>query len=142
MKLIDEVFDERSVALIRYHYATWAHETNLPGVQTYLGAFLVKTAYVLALKLAGFQTEQECSTASTARTLWRKIWRLKVKSKIKHFFIRRACNYAFPTRIKLYNRRILGDPTCLFCKRKEGECGNALLPETLGLWYRGRYKTV
>lgn len=96
MKLIDEVFDERSVALIRYHYATWAHETDLPGVQTYLGAFLVKTAYVLALKLAGFQTEQECSTASTARTLWRKILRLKVKSKIKHFFYKESMQLCFP----------------------------------------------
>ena len=96
VKLINEVLDERSVALIRYHYATWARETNLPRVQNSLGAFLVKMAYVLALKLAGFQTEQECSTASTARTLWRKIWRLKVKSKIKHFFYKESMQLCFP----------------------------------------------
>lgn len=71
--------------------------------ETKSGAFLVKSAYKLAIKMREtFQGEH--SVARRDGLVWRKLWWLNVPKV--HMFLWRACSNILPTREKLNKRRV------------------------------------
>uniref|UniRef100_A0A2N9FZG8 Reverse transcriptase domain-containing protein n=1 Tax=Fagus sylvatica TaxID=28930 RepID=A0A2N9FZG8_FAGSY len=56
----------------------------------------------------------EVSDPEGRSRFWRKLWRLNIPGKVKHF-IWRACNESLPTRQNLCRRKILEDHRCAIC---------------------------
>ena len=95
---------------------------RLPGdriiwAETNNGYFTIHSAYKVAMKL--HHTAQNASTSSNSshRSFWRKLWRLPIPHKVRHFGWR-ACRNILPTKDNLFHRKVLTDSLC-------DECGKA-----------------
>ncbi|KAK6159680.1 hypothetical protein DH2020_003061 [Rehmannia glutinosa] len=83
----------------------WRHSKN--------GQFSGKTAYY-AIKSKSENAYSRYPSASNSNGAWKKIWQLRILSKIKHF-IWKACLNALPTKYKLVEKNIAIDPICAIC---------------------------
>lgn len=73
-----------------------------------LGNYSVKSAYAL------IQEGREYNLMSNNSGFWRKLWNLKIPSKVKHFMWR-AINGCLPTRDNLSMKRVAVNNLCLMC---------------------------
>lgn len=85
----------------------WAHTPK--------GIFTVNSAYKVALSLVPSKTMEEASNTNNQGQFWRKIWSLNVLNKLKTFAWRASHNI-LPTKLNLYSRKVLDDPTCEACE--------------------------
>ncbi|KAL0003498.1 hypothetical protein SO802_017279 [Lithocarpus litseifolius] len=92
----------------------WAATTN--------GSFSVRSAYKLAMELSRSDNAGSSSDGSGLRIFWRRIWRIPVPHKIRHFTWR-ACREILPTKANLKRRKVVDTDNC-------EECNNGL--ENLG----------
>ena len=73
--------------------------------------------------------------------MWRRLWKLKVPGKVRHF-IWRACNEALPTKFNLHRKKIPVDPRCTFCEEAVESTSHILweCPLANGVWssFRGK----
>ena len=99
--------------------------TKLPVDRLVLSAavnrrFSVKSACHLA-RNRGIIDRGESSDSSGMRSFWRKLWRTNIPNKIRTFGWK-ACQNILPTKMNLFQRKIIEDPTCDAC---------GLCPETI-----------
>ena len=69
------------------------------------GIFSVKSAYYVALPLLEKSELGECSSVDYRTLLWKKMWQVKLPSKIR-IFAWRACMDGLSMRLNLNKRRI------------------------------------
>ena len=62
--------------------------------------------------------EEETSLAKSNRGIWKNLWKLIIKSKLKHF-IWRCANGVLPVNGLIYRRTHKGDPICEGCGKQE-----------------------
>ncbi|KAL5777501.1 hypothetical protein ACOSP7_010427 [Xanthoceras sorbifolium] len=75
------------------------------------GSFFVKSAYTVALR----QMSDDIASCSKGPTLlWKKIWNLKIPSKIKIFYWK-ACKESLPTLAFLFKRSLVCFPIFPLC---------------------------
>ena len=67
----------------------------------------------------------ECSNVQGLCWFWKKIWKLAIPRKIKHF-LWRAYHESLPTFFNLYWRKINSNPYCVICKQDEDMTIHAL----------------
>jgi hypothetical protein len=77
------------------------------------GVFSVRSAYHIQ-KDRILATKAEGSSCGRNKTIWNKIWQLKIKNTEKHF-LWRACHDSLPTKVNLASRMIISDPLCPIC---------------------------
>ena len=81
---------------------------------TLTGEFSTSSAY----KLLAASASTECASASNQAnqsTFWKRLWKMQVPNKIKHF-VWRVCNNALPTKCNLKQRHIVESDVCELCK--------------------------
>ena len=78
------------------------------------GVFTVKSVYYVALNLMESPKVGECSYNDLRELLWRKLWHLRIPTKIK-IFAWRACVDALPTMVNLQKRGIGVSDLCPCC---------------------------
>ncbi len=113
--LIDSIF-ERAVAekIKQMHLGNLNSSDQLSWKETKTGDFSVNSAYQLEIRRTTAQVKGEVSDPEGRSRFWRKLWRLNIPGKVKHF-IWRACNESLPTRQNLCRRKILEDQRCAIC---------------------------
>ena len=78
------------------------------------GLFIVRSAYKLAMDNYSVSGGASSSNDSNLRYFWKKVWRLPVPHKVKHF-LWRACRDILPTKANLMQRKVLSDDICEEC---------------------------
>ena len=78
------------------------------------GLFTVRSAYKLAMDNYSVSEGASSSNDSNLRCFWKKVWRLPVPHKVKHFLWRACCNI-LPTKENLMRRKVLSDDICEEC---------------------------
>ena len=78
------------------------------------GLFIVRSAYKLAMDNYSVSGGASSSNDSNLRYFWKKVWRLPVPHKVKHF-LWRACHDILPTKANLMQRKVLSDDICEEC---------------------------
>jgi hypothetical protein len=86
--------------------------------ETKTGVFSVKSAYEMLERERIRSITGECSYSAQLRWLWRKIWKLAIPGKIKHF-LWRAYHETLPTNHQLHRRKIRSSSLCSICDQKE-----------------------
>ena len=88
------------------------------------GNFSTSSAYKL---LAAAASSDRASTSNQADQsgLWKRLWKLQVPNKIKHF-IWRVCNNALPTKCNLKQRHIADSDVCKLCNDAPEDALHAL----------------
>lgn len=81
----------------------WAEASN--------GYFSVRSAYKIALELDKHDDRGSIFDESHMRSFWKKLWKVRVPHKVKHFAWR-AAKDILPTKANLVQRHVLGDGTC------------------------------
>ena len=113
--IIDATFDVKSAQVIKQmalcnfnspDRARWKETTS--------GEYSVSSAYALELKRQKPQDGGESSNSEELKGMWRRIWKLKIPGKVRHF-LWRACNETLPTSQNLQRRKIMVDPRCRIC---------------------------
>ncbi|KAJ8641777.1 hypothetical protein MRB53_018471 [Persea americana] len=116
--IINEAFDAETARVIKQMMLGNLNSPNrVRWNETSTGEYSVSSAYALEIRRQKAKAEGEASDAKVSKGMWRRIWKLKIPSKVRHF-LWRACNEALPTRQNLQRRKILEDPRCRIC---EGE---------------------
>jgi hypothetical protein len=97
------------------------------------GLFSVRSAYHLE-KERRSRDSGESSSASISSETWRRIWNLKVPGVVRNF-IWRMCHNLLPTKVNLFQRKIVPDTLCPMC---------GIEPETSGhiIWNCDSSKAV
>ena len=90
------------------------------------GVFTVKSAYYVALPLVKESGLGECSTGDYRAPLWRKMWHLKLPTKMR-IFAWRACVNGLPTHLNMERRGIEVDAKCPLCEKAIESTEHALL---------------
>ncbi|KAK9992106.1 hypothetical protein SO802_027091 [Lithocarpus litseifolius] len=88
----------------------WAATTN--------GLFSVQSAYRLAMELSRSDNTGSRYDGSGLRSFWKRIWRIPVPHKIRHFTWR-ACREILPTKANLKRQKVVDMDVC-------EECNNGL----------------
>ena len=78
------------------------------------GLFTVRSAYKLSIDNYSVFGGASSSNDSNLRYFWKKVWRLPVPHKVKHF-LWRACHDILPTKANLMQRKVLSDDICEEC---------------------------
>ena len=78
------------------------------------GLFIVRSAYKLAMDNYSVSGGASSSNDSNLRYFWKKVWRLLVPHKVKHF-LWRACRDILPIKANLMQRKVLSDDICEEC---------------------------
>ena len=86
--------------------------------ETPSGNFTVKSAYQLMEKTMREESRGESSSSQIFRWLWRKVWKLRIPGKIKHF-IWRAYHDSLPTSLNLFRQKITPNPLCKICDQEK-----------------------
>jgi hypothetical protein len=60
----------------------------------------------------------QCSTAVIDSGVWKAIWDMKVPNSVK-LFNWRACQNILPTRVNLFQRKVVDDCSCPCCGSEE-----------------------
>ncbi|KAL0001682.1 hypothetical protein SO802_015463 [Lithocarpus litseifolius] len=74
----------------------------------------VRSAYKVAMNLHCPTQTASASSDSSHRGFWRKLWRLPIPHKVRHFAWR-ACRNILPTKDNLFQRKVLTDCLCDEC---------------------------
>ncbi|XP_030943489.1 uncharacterized protein LOC115968280 [Quercus lobata] len=90
------------------------------------GEFTVKSAYYIALNLNNEADIEECSSGDCRAPLWKRIWHLKIPSKIR-IFGWRACLNGLPTAENLKKRGINLSELCPCCGKDPESITHSLL---------------
>lgn len=90
------------------------------------GEFTVKSAYYVALSLVETKECGECSNGDQRNPLWRKIWHLKIPTKIRTFAWRAYMN-GLPTKLNLCRKGVNISPMCPMCKQEPESISHTLL---------------
>ena len=90
------------------------------------GEFTVKSAYYIALNLSKGEVDEECSSGDCRAPLWKRIWHLKIPSKIR-IFGWRACLNGLPTAENLKKRGINTSELCPCCEKEPESITHSLL---------------
>ncbi|KAL0009246.1 hypothetical protein SO802_010748 [Lithocarpus litseifolius] len=90
------------------------------------GEFTVKSAYYIALKVVETNEDGECSRGDARAPLWKRMWHLKILTKIR-IFAWRACMNALPTRVNLHRRGVNLDVVCPMCDWEAESIAHSLL---------------
>ena len=77
------------------------------------GKYLVKTGYNLLCNVQD-SIESSLQVSTDERGLWKKLWKIQVAEKIKHFHWRAYTN-SLTTKENLVKCKILTDATCSRC---------------------------
>lgn len=85
------------------------------------GMFSVRSAYHLEKELRALDFGESSTPASTS-VVWKTVCTLCVPGVVRTF-IWRLCNNSLPTKVNLFNKKIVQDPLCPLC---------GVFPETLG----------
>ena len=94
-------------------------------IETKSGLFTVKSAYEMLERGRRQSDIGECSVTVNMRWMWRKVWKLAIPGKIKHF-IWRAYHDSLPTNYQLHRRRIRASPACGVCAQEDETTIHAL----------------
>lgn len=135
-ELIDMVFDRRTATAIKRIQLVNIHSKDQPfWGETSTGEFSVSSAYEMLLKEESSPLSAESSNAGEIRDTWRKVWKLRIPGKVKHF-LWRACSEALPTNHNLYRRKIINNQLCNFCERAVETTSHVLwaCPYANGVW--------
>uniref|UniRef100_A0A2N9EC60 Reverse transcriptase domain-containing protein n=1 Tax=Fagus sylvatica TaxID=28930 RepID=A0A2N9EC60_FAGSY len=135
-ELIDMVFDRRIATAIKRIQLVNMHSKDQPfWGETSTGEFSVSSAYEMLLKEESSPLSAESSNAGEIRDTWRKVWKLRIPGKVKHF-LWRACSEALPTNHNLYRRKIINNQLCNFCERAVETTSHVLwaCPYANGVW--------
>lgn len=81
------------------------------------GEFTVRSAYYITLKVIESDEVGESSDADPRTPLWRKMWHLKIPTKI-WIFAWRACMNALPTKLNLNRKGINTTVSCPICDQE------------------------
>ncbi|XP_065634479.1 uncharacterized protein LOC136069649 [Quercus suber] len=84
----------------------WAATTN--------GLFSVRSAYRLAMENSQAENVGSSSNGRGLRSFWRRIWRIPVPHKVRHFTWR-ACREILPTKMNLKRRKVVDVDSCEEC---------------------------
>ena len=90
------------------------------------GVFLVKSAYYVAIPLVDKIERGESSNGDYKTLLWKKMWQLKIPSKVR-IFSWRACINGLPTHVNLRNRGIGIDALYPLCGKAPKSTQHALI---------------
>ncbi|XP_042964631.1 uncharacterized protein LOC122298851 [Carya illinoinensis] len=96
----------------------WKHEKN--------GQFSVRSAYRLFLTDAASNQEGEVSSREDQTTMWRKIWKMQVPTRVK-IFVWRVCKEGLPSLKNLLFKKVVTDVMCPWCRQEEEDTNHALL---------------
>ena len=75
------------------------------------GDFTINSAYYIACSLVEAEETSESSSGNPRTPFWKKIWHLKIPSKIR-IFVWRACMNGLSTRLNLSRRGVNIKPMC------------------------------
>ena len=84
----------------------WAETSN--------GLFLVRSAYKVAMDLSKPIEFASSSDGDSMRQFWKKLWKIQVPHKIRHFIWRAACDI-LPTKVNLVHRHVILEGGCEKC---------------------------
>uniref|UniRef100_A0A7N2LTU8 Reverse transcriptase zinc-binding domain-containing protein n=2 Tax=Quercus lobata TaxID=97700 RepID=A0A7N2LTU8_QUELO len=84
----------------------WAETSN--------GVFSIRSAYKVVMELDKDANNASVSDGANMRMFWRKLWKMQVPQKIRHFAWRAACDI-LPTKANLRLRHVLMDNVCEEC---------------------------
>ncbi|KAK6144889.1 hypothetical protein DH2020_021709 [Rehmannia glutinosa] len=111
LNIIEEYFCERDVnQILRIPLYYSDEKDSIIWHHSKTGAYTVKSGYKL---LVNSIIDEQLGTAGA----WRKIWQMKVPSKIK-FFLWRACTNCLPTRSNLAHKGINITQVCVICENQ------------------------
>jgi hypothetical protein len=79
--------------------------------------FSVSSTYEMLMNHESSQQTGESSNAKMLNETWRKLGKLRILGKVRHF-LWRACSEALSTKHNLHESRVIDDPTCVFCCQK------------------------
>ena len=87
--------------------------------------FTLKSAYYIAQNILEPNHHEESSAGDPYQPLWKKIWHMKIPSKIRTFAWR-ACKKGIPLKEILQHRGLNIDPACTRCRRPSKSVVHAL----------------
>jgi hypothetical protein len=123
--LVDSIFADNVAAQIcGMAICPWQQVDTLVWASTQTGNFSIRSAYYLEME------RQERNQGSRSRNLgsnstWKCIWQLRVPCNVK-LFLWRGCNEILPTKKRLFKRKVVDDPLCPLCGRKNETSGHVL----------------
>ena len=86
----------------------------------------MKSAYNITLKLGRGEDEEECSSWDSRAPLWKRMWHLKIPTKIR-IFRWRACLNGLPTVENFKKRGINISELCPCCEKEPESINHSLL---------------
>ena len=98
------------------------------------GEYTVQTGYRF-LQKQHLDNEPGSSEAAELKSLWKKIWGLKVPGKVRNL-VWRACKNALPTKMNLLHRKVVTSAVCELCNLHTEDPAHALYhcPKLETLW--------
>ena len=90
------------------------------------GDFTIKSEYYIACSLVEAEETSESSSGDPKTPFWKKIWHLKIPSKIR-IFVWRACMNGLPTRLNLSKRWVNISLICPICDQELETTTHALI---------------
>ncbi|XP_030924777.1 uncharacterized protein LOC115951770 [Quercus lobata] len=96
------------------------------------GDFTVKSAYFIASKILNTMEDGECSSGDPMARIWKKVWSLKLPTKIK-IFSWHACVNGLPVLSKLAEKGIQTSCICPICDEEPESLTHALISCDLAL---------
>ena len=100
-------------------------EDTIVLVATPNGLFTVWSAYRLAMEESRSSNRGSSSDPSKIHRFWKRLWRLQVPHKVRHFTWR-ACRGILPTKENLFRKGIQLDVCCEECKEDVEFVGHLL----------------
>ena len=115
--MLDNLFTKEEVQLIQSIPLSHTNQRDmLIWRGTANGLFSVRSAYFIQQELIA-QPLVAYSFGAGRTEVWRNIWALSIPNVEKNF-LWRACRDLLPTRANLFRRRVITDPSCIFCGAK------------------------
>ena len=90
------------------------------------GDFTINSEYYIACSLVEAEETSESSSGDPRTPFWKKIWHLKIPSKMR-IFVWRACMNGLPTRLNLSKRWVNISPMCPICDQELETTTHALI---------------
>lgn len=89
------------------------------------------------------QDRGEGSGAKNHAEVWKTIWGLQAPPVLKNFCWK-VCNNLLPTKVNLHKKKIVDDPSCLFCNVEPETVFHCLwgCPAAVAVWQEGGRKRL
>ncbi|KAL0017468.1 hypothetical protein SO802_004537 [Lithocarpus litseifolius] len=94
--------------------SNWLPEDKQTWAGTLNGLFSVRSAYKVAMDLCKPIESASSSNGDSMRQFWKKLWKIQIPHKIRHF-IWRAANDILPTKANLVHRHVILEGDCEEC---------------------------